>query len=266
MAGPQHAAFVDARGAAVTGTMLELTATAAGRAGARAGLRSGRRGPRRRRARRPGRGGRHLGRRSRDDGDRAARAEALGLDQRPHPRARPRADRRAGRLLRRRPLSRGAHARAPTRRAARGRSRASCGRAGGSRLRCGGRASATRGSASSSTRSRPSSARRCLPRAPGAVLARRRRDLAGLLAEAGLADVTVRELATPYRAASVEEWWTRTVDLAGPLAERLALLPEPAAQALRARAYASVGPYETADGLEIPGLSLVASATAGLRL
>ena len=85
--------------------------------------------------------------------------------------------------------------------------------------------------------------------------------VAGLLAEAGLAEGTVREIATPYRAASAEEWWSRTVDLAGPLAKRLAMLPEPAAQALRARAYASVGPYETADGLEIPGLSLVASAT-----
>jgi hypothetical protein len=56
------------------------------------------------------------------------------------------------------------------------------------------------------------------------------------------------------------------VDLAGPLAKRLAMLPEPAARALRERAYASVGPYETADGLEIPGLSLVASATAGQTL
>ena len=55
----------------------------------------------------------------------------------------------------------------------------------------------------------------------------------------------------------------RTVALAGPLAQRLAMLPEPAAEALRARAYASVSVYETGDGLEIPGLSLVASATKG---
>jgi SAM-dependent methyltransferase len=83
-----------------------------------------------------------------------------------------------------------------------------------------------------------------------------------LVAEAGLSEGTVREIATPYRAPSAEEWWTRTVDLAGPLAKRLAMLPEPAAQALRARAYAAVGPYETVEGLEIPGLSLVAAATA----
>ncbi len=81
-----------------------------------------------------------------------------------------------------------------------------------------------------------------------------------LVAAAGLVEGSVRELETPYRAASAEEWWARTVDLAGPLAKRLAMLPEPAAQALRARAYSAVGPYEAADGLVIPGLSLVAGA------
>jgi SAM-dependent methyltransferase len=43
--------------------------------------------------------------------------------------------------------------------------------------------------------------------------------LAGLLSDAGLAAVDVRELSTPYHAGSVEEWWTRTCALAGPLAQ-----------------------------------------------
>ena len=68
------------------------------------------------------------------------------------------------------------------------------------------------------------------------------------------------ELPTPYRAASVDEWWTRTVALAGPLAQRLALLPEPAAQALRDRAGDAIAVYQTDDGLDIPGVSLIGSA------
>jgi SAM-dependent methyltransferase len=86
--------------------------------------------------------------------------------------------------------------------------------------------------------------------------------LAGLLAAAGLEGVDVREEATPYRAGSFAEWWTRTSALAGPLAKMLAALPEPAAEALRARARAAVAAYETPAGLEFPGLSLIASARA----
>ena len=86
--------------------------------------------------------------------------------------------------------------------------------------------------------------------------------LAGLLSEAGLRDVVVGELAVPYRAASVDEWWTRTAALAGPLAQRLASLPEQAAETLRARAGEAIGAYETPAGLEIPGVALVAVARA----
>ena len=67
-------------------------------------------------------------------------------------------------------------------------------------------------------------------------------------------------MATPYEAQSVEEWWTRTAALAGPLAQRLGSLPEPAAKALVARAHEGIAPYETSTGLVIPGLALVASA------
>jgi enediyne biosynthesis protein CalE5 len=83
-----------------------------------------------------------------------------------------------------------------------------------------------------------------------------------LLAGAGLARVAVSELATPYRAASVEEWWERTAALAGPLAQRLATLPDPAKRALLIRARTAVAWYETDDGLDIPGVSLVASGVS----
>jgi SAM-dependent methyltransferase len=84
--------------------------------------------------------------------------------------------------------------------------------------------------------------------------------LEALLAGAGLADVAVRELPVPLRATSFEEWWTRTSALAGPLSAIRAALPEPAVQALTARLREATRAYETAAGLEFPGVSLVASA------
>jgi SAM-dependent methyltransferase len=84
--------------------------------------------------------------------------------------------------------------------------------------------------------------------------------LAGLLAGAGLGAVVVDEVATPYHAGSFDEWWGRTCSLAGPLAERLAKLPEPAADALRARVLEAVARYRTPKGLEFPGVTLVAVA------
>jgi ubiquinone/menaquinone biosynthesis C-methylase UbiE len=84
--------------------------------------------------------------------------------------------------------------------------------------------------------------------------------LAGVLSSAGLGEVEVGEAPTPYRASSIDEWWTRTAELAGPLAQRLAALPERAAQALVARASTAISPYATSTGLEIPGVSLVARA------
>jgi enediyne biosynthesis protein CalE5 len=84
---------------------------------------------------------------------------------------------------------------------------------------------------------------------------------ASLLAAAGLADVHVEEVAVPYRADSVDEWWARTTALAGPLAQRLAVLPDPAARALRERAQTEIRAYETAGGLDVPGVALVATAS-----
>jgi SAM-dependent methyltransferase len=84
--------------------------------------------------------------------------------------------------------------------------------------------------------------------------------LAGLLADAELVDVTVSELPTPLRADSFEEWWTRTCDLAGPLARMLASLPENAGQALQARVREAISGYETSTGLEFPGSTLIGVA------
>jgi SAM-dependent methyltransferase len=83
--------------------------------------------------------------------------------------------------------------------------------------------------------------------------------LAGLLSGAGLSDVVVGEFPVPLRAASFEEWWDRACALAGPLAQRLASLPDDAAQAIRLRARDAISVYETPTGLDIPGVALLAA-------
>ena len=98
------------------------------------------------------------------------------------------------------------------------------------------------------------------PGLPGPFSLDDRDRLAALLAVPALTAIEIRDVATPYLAGSAEEWWARTAALAGPLGQRLAKLPAPAAQALFARAQASARPYETAAGLSFPGLALVAVA------
>jgi SAM-dependent methyltransferase len=85
-------------------------------------------------------------------------------------------------------------------------------------------------------------------------------ELARVLSDGGLADVAITELSTPVRADTLEEWWTRTSALAGPLAKVLTSLPENARQALRARVQEAASAYETPTGLEFPGVTLLAAA------
>jgi SAM-dependent methyltransferase len=87
--------------------------------------------------------------------------------------------------------------------------------------------------------------------------------LARLMSGADLADVVVSEMAVPMRAASFDEWWTRTSALAGPLARRLEALPEQTSLALRARLVEAVEAYRTPAGLEFPGVTLIATARRG---
>ena len=98
------------------------------------------------------------------------------------------------------------------------------------------------------------------PGVPGPLSLADRDGLVRLLRAAGLVDVEVEELAVPLQAPTFEEWWTRTSALAGPLVTILAALPEDALQAIRTRLRAAVAPYETPVGLELPGLTLLASA------
>jgi SAM-dependent methyltransferase len=72
------------------------------------------------------------------------------------------------------------------------------------------------------------------------------------------ADAEIEEVEVPLRAGSFDEWWARTTTLAGPLAQLLRTLPE---DEMRARARDRVHAYLTPSGLEIPGVSLVASGS-----
>lgn len=84
--------------------------------------------------------------------------------------------------------------------------------------------------------------------------------LAGLLRDAGFADVVVHEIDVPLRTASFEEWWTRTSALAGPLAAILATLPASLTAAIVADLREATTAFATDAGLEFPGLTLLATA------
>ena len=255
----EHADYVDARGAAAAEKMLELTAPQPGERVLE--LACG-----------PGGLGLAAAELVAPDGEvvlsdvaaemtsiASARAERARAEQRDHPRAGPRADRAARRLLRRRSLPRGTHVRARSARAVGEIRRV---------LRPGGRvALAVWGprernpwlgvvlDAVSAQIGAPVPP----PGIPGPFSLADADKLTGLLSGAGLADVAVSELPVPLRAGSFEEWWERTTALAGPLARMLASMPEDARRALRTRAREAVGPYESPTGLEFPGVTLLAS-------
>jgi SAM-dependent methyltransferase len=84
--------------------------------------------------------------------------------------------------------------------------------------------------------------------------------LATLFTSAGFADVAVREHPVDLRSPSVDDWFSRTAELAGPLAKKLPGLPAERRQAIRDRLAERAQPYVTPDGVVLPGLSLVATA------
>ena len=92
-------------------------------------------------------------------------------------------------------------------------------------------------------------------------------DPAGRPADGGRArrSSTSRSCAVPLRAASFDEWWTRTSALAGPLTRILASLPGEALEAIRTRLLEATRPYQTdGGGLDFPGVTVVASGRRGV--
>ncbi len=84
--------------------------------------------------------------------------------------------------------------------------------------------------------------------------------LHALLRGAGLGNVEVEDCHAPVRARSFDAHWARTAALAGPLAGILSALSEDARLAIAERFRVALAPYETPAGLEIPGVTLIASA------
>ena len=84
--------------------------------------------------------------------------------------------------------------------------------------------------------------------------------LRAALSDGGFADAEIREVEVPWRGADFEDWWQRTTALAGPVAKLLEAQPMEAVDAIRAHAREALSAYETKDGLEIPGVTLVGTA------
>jgi ubiquinone/menaquinone biosynthesis C-methylase UbiE len=84
--------------------------------------------------------------------------------------------------------------------------------------------------------------------------------LASTLAGAGLEEVSVEEVAVPTHDASFEGYWELRTDLAGPLKRLLDALPTEDLAIIRETVRERLSRYQTAAGLNIPGLAYVGSA------
>lgn len=80
-----------------------------------------------------------------------------------------------------------------------------------------------------------------------------------VLATGSFTSITVDELSTPVRSGSFDDWWHTTRALAGPLTALLGQMPAPALEELEERLRGAIAPYETEAGLELPGVTLLAS-------
>jgi SAM-dependent methyltransferase len=87
--------------------------------------------------------------------------------------------------------------------------------------------------------------------------------LRAVLSGGGFEDVEVDQVDAPWVGASFDQWWLTTSALAGPLAKMLEAQPPEAVEEIRSHAREALTGYETADGLEIPGMTLVATARRG---
>ncbi len=83
--------------------------------------------------------------------------------------------------------------------------------------------------------------------------------LGELLRNADFAEVTIAEVSVPLRSPSFEDYWERTTAIAGPVASLLAGLLPDARERITDQVRKTLAPNTTPDGLDLPGLNLVAS-------
>lgn len=84
--------------------------------------------------------------------------------------------------------------------------------------------------------------------------------LAAVLAVAGLEQIQVHEVPVPTHDASFEDYWQLRTALAGPLKGLIDALPPEQHAALKETVRARLTPYQSTDGLTIPGLVNLATA------
>jgi SAM-dependent methyltransferase len=89
------------------------------------------------------------------------------------------------------------------------------------------------------------------------------RELAAVLRDGGLEDVVVETVPTPMPAASLDAWWDRVPQLAGPLAHALAAMEPDVRDAIRARAIESAAAAARSgeEGIVLDGSVLVAAGS-----
>lgn len=95
---------------------------------------------------------------------------------------------------------------------------------------------------------------------PGPFALQDQARLRRILEGAGLEDIIIEAVPTPLHSPSFERWWTRTTSVAGPLAAIVSRFDADTSAALQDKLRQAVAPYTTASGVELPGLTLLASA------
>ncbi|MBI3224280.1 MAG: class I SAM-dependent methyltransferase [Mycolicibacterium cosmeticum] len=83
-----------------------------------------------------------------------------------------------------------------------------------------------------------------------------------MLDGAGFTGVEVREISTPMKVASVDEWWSVVPSLAGPLARMLESLPADVSADIRVRVDAAMADFATPEGYDLPGAGVLGVGTS----
>jgi ubiquinone/menaquinone biosynthesis C-methylase UbiE len=82
-----------------------------------------------------------------------------------------------------------------------------------------------------------------------------------LLDRAGFSDVRVEEIETAFRYDDFDDYWRVQSEVAGPIAVLLAALPVGEVDAIKAALEPAVAPFRSDEGLRLPSLAVVVSAT-----
>jgi SAM-dependent methyltransferase len=98
------------------------------------------------------------------------------------------------------------------------------------------------------------------PGVPGPFALDDEAHLGNLMQSAGFVDIAIDHLPTPLDSPSFEAWWARTSAVAGPVAAIIARLDDTTKDSLEQRLRAATAQYTTSSGLQLPGLTVLASA------